>query len=124
MFGYLALWLLLLLGASVLGGAGSVPAVLLWGFVLPYATYSYLTGLTVYLHHTNERLPWFRSGEEGDRPDQIALTAHVQFPLWYEVLSHNIMDHPVHHLNPKIPLYRLRAAQLRLNEALGDQGIV
>lgn len=123
-FGYLLLWLLLLVGASIRGGAGSIPSVLFWGFILPYAMYSYLTGLTVYLHHTNERIPWFRSIEDFERRDQTVLTAHVQFPLWYEILSHNIMDHPVHHVNPKIPLYRLRAAQLRLNEALADSAIV
>jgi omega-6 fatty acid desaturase (delta-12 desaturase) len=34
------------------------------------------------------------------------------------------MDHPAHHVHPKIPLYRLGAAQRRLNELLGERAIV
>ena len=29
---------------------------------------------------------------------------------------HNIMEHPAHHLNPRIPMYTLRAAQQVLQE--------
>jgi omega-6 fatty acid desaturase (delta-12 desaturase) len=34
------------------------------------------------------------------------------------------MDHPVHHLNPRVPCYRLRVAQAKLNELLGEHALV
>jgi acyl-lipid omega-6 desaturase (Delta-12 desaturase) len=45
-------------------------------------------------------------------------------PRWFASLTHDVMDHPVHHLHPRIPCYRLRAAQAKFNELLGEHAIV
>ncbi|HJT08029.1 MAG TPA: hypothetical protein VJ747_13945, partial [Stellaceae bacterium] len=50
-------------------------------------------------------------------------SVHVVVPGWYGAISHHVMDHPAHHVHPKIPLYRLAAAQQRLNELLGERAI-
>ena len=123
--GFLAAWL----GALVVGSAPNsvwdALAALWWGFVLPYGIWNYLMGFTVYAQHTHPRVPWFRTPAEADAAvGQEDVSVHVTFPLWYERLSHHGMNHPAHHLSPKIPVYRLRAAQQRLNAILGPRAIV
>ena len=82
-------------------------------------------GLTVYLQHTNPHVPWFRSADEANEyGGQEELSVHVKCPRWYGLLSHEIMEHPAHHVNPLIPYYRLREAQSRLLQLLGDKAIV
>jgi len=98
---------------------------ILWGLVAPFLVWNALVGATIYMHHTHTRVPWFAAIAEwralaGDQD----VTVHVQMPRWYGLLSHNIMDHPAHHLHPKIPLYRLRAAQRQLNRLLGERAVI
>ena len=41
---------------------------------------------------------------------------HVQFPGKLGRVLNNIMEHPAHHLDVRIPLYNLEAAHRTLNE--------
>jgi len=113
--------LALILTGSALANS-SAWASLLWGFVLPFAMWNANTGFTVYLQHTHPHVPWFADEKDWRRlRGQEAVTVHVLFPRWYGIVSHHIMEHPVHHVNPKIPLYRLRQAQLTLGTLLGER---
>jgi omega-6 fatty acid desaturase (delta-12 desaturase) len=105
--------------------AGRVASAFLWGFVLPFLVWNQLMGLTAFLQHTHPAVPWFRTREEarGSRT-QAEVTVVVQFPAWYDMLSHNIMQHQAHHVNPRIPWYRLKSAQRRLSPLLGSSAIV
>jgi acyl-lipid omega-6 desaturase (Delta-12 desaturase) len=96
----------------------------LWGFVVPFLVWNYDMGLTVFLQHTHPAVPWFRSERESGSHGQEELTIHVQYPRWYGILSHDIMEHPAHHINPMIPFYNLHRAQLTLNQALGNEVVV
>jgi omega-6 fatty acid desaturase (delta-12 desaturase) len=94
----------------------------LWGFVVPFAVWNSAMGFTVYLQHTNLRVPWFDDLDQLLKLDgQHDVTVHVRFPRWYGHISHDIMEHPVHHLAPKIPLYHLKQAQDALAGLLGDR---
>jgi omega-6 fatty acid desaturase (delta-12 desaturase) len=96
-----------------------------WGIAVPYLVWNWSMGLTVFLQHTHFSIPWFRSEGEAHRyGGQEELTIHVKYPRWYGLLSHDIMEHPAHHINPLIPFYHLHAAQTRLNAILGDEVIV
>jgi omega-6 fatty acid desaturase (delta-12 desaturase) len=121
---YLAAFLGLLALAGSLLPQSSVPAAILWGFVLPFAVWNALMGATTYMQHTHLRLPWFEAMSEWRQLEQEAVTVQVQVPRWYGLISHHIMDHPAHHVHPKIPLYRLHAAQLRLNQLLGERAVI
>ena len=46
----------------------------------------------------------------------LVATAHVRLPLGIDRLMHNIMEHNAHHVNPRIPMFRLRGAQSLLRE--------
>jgi len=96
-----------------------------WGFAVPFLVWNMLMGATTYMQHTHRRAPWFAELAEWRRvAGQEELSVHVMLPRWYGAISHHIMDHPAHHVHPKIPLYRLAAAQRRLNELLGERAII
>jgi omega-6 fatty acid desaturase (delta-12 desaturase) len=96
----------------------------LWGFVGPFMVWNQLMGLTAFLQHTNPLVPWFRT-KDGARAarTQAEVTLLVEFPRWYDLLSHNIMHHQAHHVNARIPWFRLRAAQMALTPMLGPRAI-
>jgi len=122
-------WLAMWLGAAIwiaarYGSIGPLAAVL-WGFVVPFAVWNQLMGFTVLLQHTHPSVRWYKLADDARASGgQELRTIHVQYPAWYGFLTHYIMEHPAHHLNPTIPFYHLKAAQQRLNEVLGPAAFV
>ncbi|HKW53666.1 MAG TPA: fatty acid desaturase [Stellaceae bacterium] len=103
----------------------SAAAAVAWGFAVPFLVWNMLMGATTYMQHTHRQAPWFAAQTDVRRlVGQEDLSVHVVVPRWYGAISHHIMDHPAHHVHPKIPLYRLAAAQRRLNELLGERAVV
>lgn len=99
---------------------------LILAVVVPFIFWNYAMGLTIYQHHTHPRVRWYRNKLElensGARNDE--LTVHVKYPRWYNVLTHNIMEHPAHHVEPRIPLYFLHLAEEELENVSGKQIII
>jgi acyl-lipid omega-6 desaturase (Delta-12 desaturase) len=109
--------------APTYSSTGPVTAILL-GFVLPYYVWMMLIGFTLYLQHTHPDVAWFDGPADRTRvaaPEIIS--THIEFPHWLKFLMHNVYDHGAHHLQPRIPCYRLADAQSRLNEMLGPYSI-
>ncbi len=98
----------------------------LWGFLVPFLVWNYLMGFTVYVQHTHPTIPWFRSKEDAVKSgiDQHQLAVQLVFPKWFGLISNNIMEHPAHHVNTKVPLYNLAKAQSYLNELIGSAAVV
>ncbi len=116
--GYIAL---LTLTGNLLAHTSALELVLL-ACVLPFAIWNFMMGFTVYQHHTHETIPWSDSiDERNDIGSQEDFTMHVQYPRWFNMVSHNIMEHTAHHVDPRIPLYHLNKAQERLTLQLGDE---
>ena len=110
-----------LVAFASLGGGHAFLSAMLWGYVVPFLVWNQLMGLTAFLQHTNPKVHWFRSLEEArEKKTQAELTVLVQYPAWYDLLSHNIMQHQAHHINARIPWYRLKTAQRKFTELLGD----
>ena len=119
---YLAAWLGALALLAERLGHEAPWAAWLWGFVLPFAVWNSETGFTTYLQHTHPRVPWFDDVRDWQRlGGQEKVTVHVRFPRWFGLVSHDIMEHPAHHANPKVPLYHLREAQHDLADTLGER---
>jgi omega-6 fatty acid desaturase (delta-12 desaturase) len=92
------------------------------GFVIPFLNWNFMMGFTVYQHHTHESIPWVRTRVERDQlGGQEDFTMYVRYPAWYNLLSHNIMLHTPHHVDPRIPLYCLPKAQKAMAELMGDE---
>jgi acyl-lipid omega-6 desaturase (Delta-12 desaturase) len=85
--------------------------------VVPFLLWNAIIGFVVYLHHTNPKIAWFLNRQEWQRQRAyLTSTAAVRFPFGIDRLMHNIMEHNAHHLNPRISMFTLRAAQQMLQE--------
>tara|TARA_R110000782_G_scaffold65058_16_gene132511 strand:+ start:5265 stop:6341 length:1077 start_codon:yes stop_codon:yes gene_type:complete len=95
--------------------------VILLGLVLPFLVSNFLIGVTVYQHHTHETVPWFKTQKECNAYATLEdITVHIKYPHWYNLISHNAMEHTAHHVDPRIPLYNLSKAQTVLCELYGE----
>jgi omega-6 fatty acid desaturase (delta-12 desaturase) len=89
--------------------------------VAPFLLWNGIIGFVVYVHHTNPKIAWFQGRQEWQRcRAYMTSTAGVRFPLGIDRLMHSIMEHHAHHLNPRIPMFSLRAAQAALLERIPD----
>lgn len=123
---YASLFLGALAAAPLYSGMGSLQALAL-GAVYPFVVFMAVTGWGLYLQHTHPDIAWLRGTDAEnkvfyDRGE--LLSVHWQMPGWFGRLTHDVMDHPVHHLHPRIPCYRLKAAQAQLNLLLGEHAVV
>ena len=93
----------------------SAATLVLFGFVVPYLVWGSLMGAVIYLHHTHPRLVWYRDIDAWEAArDASCGTVHVQIPRKFGRLINNIMEHPAHHFDARIPLYNLEAAHRTL----------
>jgi omega-6 fatty acid desaturase (delta-12 desaturase) len=89
--------------------------------VVPFLLWNAVIGFVVYLQHTSPSIAWFVNRHEWQRNKAyLTATARVRFPLGIDRLMHGIMEHNAHHVNPGIPMSRLRAAQRVLQQKFPD----
>lgn len=120
-FSYMILFMSGLVYIGIQASHTNPAEVLLLAFVLPFLISNFLIGLTIYQHHTHETVPWFRSKKECDQYASLEdITVHVKYPHWYNLISHNAMEHTAHHVDPRVPLYNLSKAQTVLCELYGQ----
>jgi omega-6 fatty acid desaturase (delta-12 desaturase) len=103
----------------------SLATSLLLGFVVPIASFSIITGASLYLMHTNRSVPWFKGTL--DRTSHAApelCATHIRMPYLLSALIHHVFAHSAHHAHPGVPSYHLTAAQRRLDALLGDRAVV
>ena len=92
------------------------------GFALPFVMWNGLMGFVIYVHHTDPQVRWYRDGTAWAKAQpHLTATVHIQFPRVIGAVLHNIMEHPVHHLDMTIPLYQLQAAQKQLDALVPGQ---
>jgi len=109
-------WLALIALAAVVTHQ-AVWLLLLTAVVVPFLVWNGIMGFVVFVHHTHPTIPWFQKRQEWQRcRAYLTATANVRLPLGVDRLMHNIMEHNAHHVNPRIPMFRLRAAQQLLRE--------
>ncbi len=92
--------------------------------VVPFFVYQFLMSVFIFLHHTHPRIRWFTSRETYD-PLVVYMqnTIHMRFPKVVEIVLHEIFQHTAHHVNPRVPLYRLERAQRTIERLHGDKVI-
>lgn len=85
------------------------------GIVLPLITWFYIAAFVFFVHHTDLDARWY-DDEVTWRAVQPELsgTRSTRLPLHADVLLHAVLEHTAHHMNAKIPSYRLAAAQRKL----------
>jgi omega-6 fatty acid desaturase (delta-12 desaturase) len=110
---------------SFWGPFTSVPAMLFIVIVLPFLVWNWGMAFAIFQHHNHPRAVWYAAREEWDFfAGQVESTVHAQMPRWLDWISAFIMQHTAHHVNRRIPLYRLSESQRHLERAYSDEIIV
>ena len=118
------LWIAALVLLST-GTATAIATAVVLGFVVPFLAWTWIVGFVVYVHHTHPDVVWYADKSSWMKAQGI-LQGTVRYtvkPYWNWLL-HNIMEHGAHHLDARIPLYRLKAAQAALAEMVPDIPVV
>ena len=120
--GWLA-WLIA--GGLASGGIAHLGIVLVVGFVVPFLVWNWTVGFVVYLHHTHPDVVWY-ADKSAWLKAQGMLHGTVRYHIrpWWNWILHNIMEHAAHHLDARIPLYRLKAAQAALARLVPEIPVV
>jgi omega-6 fatty acid desaturase (delta-12 desaturase) len=96
------------------GGAIGVLA----GVVVPFMVFNYFIALFIFLHHTHPAVPFFDHRPEWSNTiGQVYCSIVVRCSRLGELLTHNILVHVPHHVDPRIPFYRLQRAYAELQVA-------
>jgi omega-6 fatty acid desaturase (delta-12 desaturase) len=91
----------------------------------PFLTFAWLMAFATFQHHTHPRTLWYDDEREWNFfRAQVQGTVHVEFPRWIELMLNNIMEHTAHHVDPKVPLYRLTNAQDALEATFGEENVI
>jgi len=104
---------------------------LLWAtaFFLPLAVWNMLIGFVVYVHHTHPEIDWYtdKTAWAAAQPF-VSTTVHLTFGRVFGIrisaLLHEIMEHTAHHVDMRVPLYHLAAAQQRLEHRLPGRIVI
>jgi omega-6 fatty acid desaturase (delta-12 desaturase) len=103
-------WAATIVAVAIASGQSAL-VLLAVALVWPLLVWSAIMGAVIYLHHTHPQVRWYADDVrwEADR-DGVSSTVHVTFPGRVGWLLNNIMAHPAHHLDVRIPLYNLTPA--------------
>jgi len=116
---YLGIFLGLLAYAGNMLMHTSVAETILLGFIVPFIYSRFVVGMSVYQQHTHGSILWFNTEEDMEKLGRLdEITMHVRFPQWYNRISHNVMEHTAHHVDPRIPLYKLAKAMATISFSL------
>ncbi|MBS0427655.1 MAG: fatty acid desaturase [Proteobacteria bacterium] len=122
--GFATLWLAVLAGVSFATGRALLP-MLGFAFVLPVLFWFAMIGFVVYVHHTHVKVSWHDDRAAWQRAQPfVSTTVHLTFPWRIGSLMHHIMEHTAHHVDMSIPLYKLKAAQARIEELLPGRIVI
>jgi len=96
-------------------GVSSIGA-LFSAVILPFCVWNVLVGLVIHVHHIHPDVPWYeRKSDWLEAQAVYTSTVHIDWPL-LDRLLHNILTHPAHHIDSKLSLFDLPAAQQALEK--------
>lgn len=100
-------------------GVGGLSAVFS-AVILPFLIWNVLVGLVIHVHHIHEDIPWYDNKSDWLEAQAVFTgTAHIDWPVM-NFLLHNILVHPAHHIDAKLNLFDLPAAQAELERRFPD----
>lgn len=85
----------------------------------PFVLWNAIMGFVTYQHHTSPATVWYRERSSWEAlTAQVDNTPHLEFRWPLGPLLGNIMDHTAHHVDVRISMFRLPAAQRDLETIL------
>ena len=89
--------------------------------VVPFAVFTWYIAFFIYLHHTHPDVAFYDDRKEWSALDgQLRSSITIRSSRLWEGLTHNILVHTPHHVDTRIPFYRLRQASSDLAGPYGD----
>jgi omega-6 fatty acid desaturase (delta-12 desaturase) len=103
------------------GGAAHAVWIPIKIVVIPFLVFAHIIGWTVYVHHIAPDIRWAARREWSQFKAQMTSTTILRMPapvnwLWF----HNIFVHVPHHVDVRIPFYRLPVAGRALASAFPE----
>jgi omega-6 fatty acid desaturase (delta-12 desaturase) len=88
--------------------------------IVPWLLFNYTIGIAVYLHHIADDLPWHPRSQWNKFKGQMQGTTIFTIPRGLDFFFHHIFLHVPHHVDMRIPFYRLPAAARAIQQSFGD----
>jgi len=115
---------LVLFGTAAVGAVtGGLPDAL-WLptklFIVPFLCFAWLIGFTVYVHHIAPDIRWWSRRTWTSFAGQVEGTTVLAIPRILNVFLNNIFVHVPHHVDVRIPCYKLPAAAAAIKDAFPD----
>lgn len=96
-----------------------------FGFAIPFLTFNVIASFVTIVQHTGPRARWILpTGRPSTHEQKLRGTVHVRFPESVDWFFHRLMQHIAHHVNPMVPLYRLKAAETLVMTREGELVII
>jgi omega-6 fatty acid desaturase (delta-12 desaturase) len=111
--------------AALVAWAGPTAGVWAWVkvVVIPFLLFCQVIGWVVYVHHIDPETRWWPRREWNKFRGQVEGTTVLWGPPGWELFFHWIMVHLPHHVDMRIPCYRLPAAAKAIQQAYPDEVI-
>lgn len=96
----------------------------LWAWVkvafVPWVLFVWIIGFTVYVHHIGEDIRWYPRRTWNKFRGQMEGTTILRTPRVFNVFAHHIFVHVPHHVDQRIPFYRIPAAARAIKAAFPE----
>jgi acyl-lipid omega-6 desaturase (Delta-12 desaturase) len=87
----------------------------LYGVLIPFLVWNVFISFVTIVQHTGPKVHWVMpTGRFSTQEERLNGTVHIVFPGALDWFFHRVMQHLVHHVNPIIPLYRLKDTEAKL----------
>jgi omega-6 fatty acid desaturase (delta-12 desaturase) len=84
----------------------------IYGFLVPFLVWNVFISFVTIVQHTGPHVHWVMpTGRPSNHEQKLRGTVHLRFPEPLDWFFHRVMQHIAHHVNPMVPLYRLKAAE-------------
>ncbi len=88
--------------------------------VIPFLLFIHIIGWVVYVHHIDPEIRWWPRRDWNKFRGQVQGTTVIWGPPGWDLFFHWIMVHVPHHVDMRIPCYRLPAAARAIAAAFPD----
>jgi omega-6 fatty acid desaturase (delta-12 desaturase) len=92
--------------------------------IVPFLILNWLLGYVSFLNHSHPQVPWFASTDEWSfATGQIRCSVHMSVPMCLIFFITDLGLHATHHLEPRVPIWKLVKAQQKFVQKIHDEGV-
>jgi acyl-lipid omega-6 desaturase (Delta-12 desaturase) len=104
------------------GRGGAAGAAVMWLKLVggPFLVFTQIIGWTVYVHHIDPDIRWWPRRQWSRWRGQVEATTILRIPRLLNVFFHHIFVHVPHHVDMRLPWYRLPRAAAALHAAFPE----